>query len=428
MRAAIRARKVVIACVLGTSLEWYDFFLYGTAAALVFGPLFFPAADPATGTLLSFATFGVGFVARPIGAVLFGHFGDQVGRRNVLGVTLLVMGLATFLIGLLPTYATMGLAAPILLGVLRFVQGISLGGQWGGAVLMLAEHGPPGRRGLYASLAQAGVPAGNLLSAALFGAAGLLPGDAFLTWGWRVPFLLSGLLALVGVWVLTDVAESPLFAAVPDRARLPLVEVLVTHPRALISAFCARVGVDVAYYVFTLYVLSYLAGVPGSPTGVALNALLVASAVQLALIPLFGSLSDRFGRRRVYLAGIAAAALWIFAFFPLLDTAATPAIMLAVIVALIAHAAMYGPQAAFIAERFSTRLRYSGASLGYQAAGVVGGGLAPIVSIFLLDVSGTTTVVSLYVLLALAVSAAGLALAPKPVPWTAVSAPAPAGA
>jgi MFS family permease len=407
-------RRVIAACLAGTSLEWYDFFLYGTAAALVFGRLFFPDAEPGTATLLAFATYGVGFAARPVGAVVFGHFGDRVGRRNVLAVSLLIMGMATFLIGLLPARATIGIAAPVLLVLLRFVQGLSLGGEWGGAVLLSMEHSEPRRRGLAASWVQVGVPAGNLLAAGMLGLASLVLSDsAFITWGWRVPFLFSGALALVGLWIRHRVAESPLFAGIPTTARMPLLEAFRTHPRALGSAFCARIGVDVVFYVFTLYLLTYLAE-RGVDRDTGLNAVFVASAAQLALIPLFGALSDRVGRRPVYLAGALAAAGWVFAFFALLDTGSFPAIAVAVGVALLIHAAMYGPQAAFIAELFTTRLRYSGTSLGYQLAGVAGGALAPVVAILLFDRFGTTVAVSLYVVAALAVTVLGLAIAPEP--------------
>jgi MFS family permease len=406
-------RKVIVACLSGTSLEWYDFFLYGTATALVFGPLFFPAADPLTGTLLAFATHGVGFIARPVGAAVFGHFGDRVGRKNVLAVTLLTMGMATFLIGLIPSYATIGVAAPITLVLLRFVQGFSLGGEWAGAVLMSIEHGSPRRSGLNGSWPQVGVPAGSLLAAGSLGAANLLLSDsAFLTWGWRVPFLLSGVLALVGLWLRTSVAESPVFVGIRARSRSPLVESVQTHPRALASAFTVRIGTDTVYYIFTLYIITYLTGSLDMARGTALNAALIGSAGQLLLIPLFGALSDRVGRRPVYLAGAVGAAVWGFVFFPLLDTRSFAAIALAAVVALLMHAAMWGPQAAFVAELFSTRLRYSGASLGTQAAGIAGGALAPIVAISLFRWFDSTIAISMYATVALGFSVLGLLIAP----------------
>jgi MFS family permease len=310
-----------------------------------------------------------------------------------------------------------GVLAPIMLAVLRFAQGLGLGGEWGGAVIMSLEHGDPRRRGFNASWPQVGVPAGYVLATALLTILSATLSDAaFLSWGWRVPFLLSGVLVFVGLWVRLRITESPLFAQVEQKgakARMPLVEVLRTHPRALLSAFTARIGVDVAFYTFTAYILVYLTGPLGLDRDLGLNAVLIASALQLGLIPLFGSMSDRFGRRRVYLAGVIGAAVWVFAFFPLLETRSFPLIVLATAVALLCHAAMYGPQAAFIAELFSTRLRYSGASMGYQVAGIVGGGLAPIIAIKLFDSFGTTVAVSVYVVAALAVTAVGLAIAPE---------------
>ncbi|WP_433061241.1 MFS transporter [Dactylosporangium sp. CS-033363] len=405
-------KRVIIASLVGTSLEWYDFFLYGSAAALVFGKLFFPSFASVTGTLLAFATYAVGFVARPLGGIVFGHFGDRFGRKGVLVVTLVLMGGATFAIGLLPTYATWGAAAPILLVALRFLQGLGLGGEWGGAVVMTMEHGGDERRGLNASWPQVGVPAGNLLAAGVLWLLNTVQTDAvFLSWGWRVPFLLSGVLILVGLWIRFTVAESPQFVAVDKTAQLPLLEVLTRHPRALLVAMAARVGTDVAFYVFTLYVLTYVTGTVKLPRDYALSAVLIGSALQLVLIPLFGALSDRVGRRPVYAAGAIGAALWAFAFFPLLDTANRAAIVLAVVVALVAHAAMYGPQAAFVAEQFSTRLRYSGASMGYQIAGIFGGALAPIIAVKLVAATGSALSVSVYVLVALALTGVGLAFA-----------------
>jgi metabolite-proton symporter len=410
-------RRVIVASLIGTSLEWYDFFIYGTAAALVFNKLFFPSFEPLVGTLLAFATYAVGFIARPLGGVVFGHYGDKLGRKNVLVVTLLMMGIATFAIGLMPTHATIGVWAPIVLVALRFVQGLGLGGEWGGAVLMTLESGDDRRRGLNASWPQVGVPIGLLLANGVLSLMGGITSDAaFLSWGWRIPFLLSGLLVIVGLWIRLSIAESPLFQAVEaedTKARTPIVEVLRTYPRQVLLAIGARVGVDVAFYTFVLFITTYVATYLGLPRSYALNAVLVAAAVQVFLIPWFGHLSDRFGRRPVYLFGAVGAAVWVFVFFALLDTGSFLLILLATVVSLVFHAAMYGPQASFIAEMFPTRVRYTGASMGYQLAGILGGALAPIISVALLDRFDTSLVVSLYVVLMLALTTVCVLLSPE---------------
>jgi metabolite-proton symporter len=410
-------RKVIVASLIGTSLEWYDFFIYGTAAALVFNQLFFPTFEPLVGTLLAFTTYAVGFVARPLGGLVFGHYGDRIGRKNVLVVTLLLMGIATFAIGLLPTYATIGVWAPILLVTLRFLQGLGLGGEWGGAVLMTLESGGANRRGLNASWPQVGVPIGLLLANGILALMGAVTNEpAFLSWGWRVPFLLSGLLVLVGLWIRMTIAESPLFREVEEshtKAGAPIMEVLRHYPKQVLLAIGARVGVDVAFYTFVLFITTYVATYLKLPRNYALNAVLIAAAVQVLLIPFFGSLSDRFARRPVYLAGAIGAAVWVFVFFALLDTGQFWLIVLATVVALVFHAAMYGPQAAFISEMFPTKVRYTGASMGYQLAGIIGGALAPIISVALLDRFDTSIAVSVYALAMLLVTIICVLIAPE---------------
>jgi metabolite-proton symporter len=396
--------KVVSASLVGTTIEWYDFFLYGSAAALVFNKLFFPEQAPAVGTMLAFGTYALGFVARPIGGIVFGHFGDKVGRKQMLVVALLLMGIATFAIGLLPTYATIGVAAPLLLLLCRLIQGFAVGGEWGGAVLMVAEHGSRERRGFWSSWPQAGVPAGNLLSVlVLFILASTTSDAAFLAWGWRVPFLLSAVLVVIGLWIRLSLTESPLFARAQAeferrqvQRRAPAFDAVRKYPREVLSAMGARFVENVCYYIFTAFVLTYVTETVGLDRQVALNAVLVASAVHFVVIPLFGALSDKVGRRPLYLVGAVGVGVWGFVFFPLLDSASQVGITVAITVGLVLHAAMYGPQAAFFSELFGTSVRYSGASIGYQLASVFAGSLAPIIALALLSAYGSSVPVSVY--------------------------------
>ncbi|MHC4402237.1 MAG: MFS transporter [Planctomycetota bacterium] len=404
-----------MASFIGTTIEWYDFFLYGTAAATMFDRLFFPTLDPLAGTMAALATYSVGFFARPVGGVVFGHFGDRLGRKSMLVTTLMMMGVATFLIGLLPTYAQIGVAAPVLLVLLRFIQGLGVGGEWGGAVLMAVEHGHRGRRGLYASWVQAGVPAGLLLATAVFTLFNLLPEESFLRWGWRVPFLLGIALLGVGLFIRLRVLESPLFAQLQDRSkavRVPLLDVVRRYPRNILLAMGARFAENGCFYIFTVFLLTYATVELGLARTTILNGVLIASAVQFFVIPLFGILSDRVGRRPVYLGGAWALAVFAFPFFMLVDTGNTLMIWLAIIVALIVHAAMYAPQAAFFSELFGTEVRYSGASIGYQLASPLAGGIAPLIAAALLQWSdGEPWPVSVYLIVLAAVTIVSVWLA-----------------
>jgi metabolite-proton symporter len=405
-------RRVIWASLVGTTLEWYDFFVYGSVAALVFSKVFFPSHDPTVGLLLSFATFAVGFVARPFGALLFGHFGDTIGRKRVLVITMLLMGVATVGIGVLPSYEQAGIVSTYLLVLLRLAQGIALGGEWGGAVLMVAEHGDARKRGLYTSGTQLGVPVGNLLSVGVLALiSGMLSESDFVSWGWRIPFLLSAILVFVGLWVRSGIAESPEFAALAAGGKVtsrPLVELIKNHPKSLLIACFIRIGTDVAFYIFTLFVLSYVSTALGLDKTIALQGVLIASAIQIVLIPWFASLSDRYGRQIIFLIGSVGAALWSFPFFALLDTRKPVLITVSICVAVTLWALMYAPLAAFISELFPTKVSYSGVSLGFQLAGIFGGGLAPFIATGLLRQYGTPTAVAIYVAAALALSTAAV--------------------
>ncbi|MFG2651020.1 MFS transporter [Streptomyces sp. NPDC048436] len=403
--------RIISASLIGTTIEWYDFFLYGSAAALVFNTLFFPDSDPLVGTLLSFLTYAVGFAARPLGGVVFGHFGDKIGRKKLLVLSLMMMGGATFAMGLLPTHATLGIGAPILLTVLRLIQGFALGGEWGGAVLIVSEHGDDKNRGFWASWPQAGAPGGNLLATGVLALLAAVQSDeAFLAWGWRIPFLLSGVLVIIGLWIRVSVSESPLFLEAQARAEAaeasgeavkqedaPVVEVFRHNWRGVLTAIGTRLGENVSYYILTAFVLVYVTVHLELPKSTALNAVLIGSAVHFVTIPLWGALSDRIGRRPVTLIGSVGMAGWAFAFFALVDSESFAVITLAVTVGLLFHGAMYGPQAAFISEMFDTRVRYSGASMGSQLASIIGGALAPIIAVELLKDYGSATPVALYV-------------------------------
>jgi len=409
--------KIAGTSFIGTAIEWYDFFVYGNAAALVFGAKFFPSLSPLAGSLAAFSTFTVGFLARPLGGVFMGHFGDQIGRKSVLVASLMIMGVATFLIGLLPTYAQIGVWAPILLLALRFIQGLGVGGEWGGAVLIAVEHAPSHRRGFYGSFPQMGVPDGIILSNLVFlSLSKLLTREQFDSWGWRVPFLLSSALVAIGLYVRFQLEESPLFKEVAQArgyARIPIAELLHRHWRRVLLASLALIASTTVGYIVLVYVLSYGTTALGMSRNRVILMVLLASVLQLVMIPALSALSDRLGRRRVFMTGAIASAAWAVPFFILLDTRNPWLMLLSLSIAVTFVSAMYGPQGAIAAELFPTSVRYSGASVACQISSILGGGLAPTIAVALFAATGDSLFIAIYVAGACVVSFIAMALAPE---------------
>jgi MFS family permease len=400
--------RLATASSVGTTLEWYDFTVYNTLAALIFNRLFFPSFDPMSGTILAFSTYAVGYLSRPLGGVVFGHLGDKRGRGFVLVLTLVLMGICTGLMGLLPTYTSIGIYSAILLVMLRFVQGVALGGEWAGAVLISVEHGDQARRGRNASFTQVGPSFGTLLATGGIALTTFLASpDDFLAWAWRIPFLASIVLVGFGLWVRRGVDETPMFTRLEEsgaRAETPIGEVLRHYWPRLLIAGGVRVGSDVLYALVVVFSLTYVTTVLNLSRTLALTAIMTGSLVNALIIPLFGVLSDRVGRRGVYGAGALMGMVWAFGFFVLADTGRPLLIMVAVVVGLVCHAAMFGPQAAFVTEQFPTRVRYAGSSLAYTLAGIAGGGSAPLIFASLFRAYHTTTAISWYVVAALCVT------------------------
>ena len=409
-------RRAVFASTVGTTIEWYDFFLYGTAAALIFPQLFFPNQSRFTGILLSFGVQFVGFASRPIGAAIFGHFGDRVGRKGTLVITLLLMGTATMLIGLLPTYSSIGIAAPILLTLLRIAQGIGVGGEWGGSVLLSMEWGSRKRRGLMASWPQMGVPLGLIISTAAIKLTTRFTGDSFDSWGWRLPFLFSVVLIGIGLYVRLRVLESPEFTVVRKQekvVKLPVLEVIRTQPREVLTSAFVRLSEQAPFYIFITFVLTYGTEKLKFEKGDLLNDVLIAATVGLVCVPLFGWLSDIIGRRTMYGIGIVCMGLFAFPYYGLLNTQRNGLVMLAIVLSLVFHAMQYGPQAALISENFGTNVRYSGAGLGYQMASVIAGGPAPLIAAKILEKTNSSIGISWYILGCSVVAMTALLLMPR---------------
>jgi MFS family permease len=402
-RHSAELRKAVIAATVGTTIEWYDFFIYGTAAGLVFGKLYFPNESALAGTLAAFGTYFIGFVGRPIGAAIFGHYGDRIGRKATLIATLMAMGIATFLIAFVPTYSAIGIWGAIILTILRVIQGIGVGGEWGGSVLIAMEWSRThGSRGLIASWPQFGVPSGLFLSNLVMLGFSAWTGEAqFLAWGWRIPFALSIVLVGVGLWVRLGILETPMFQRLVSEQKIeraPVLEVIKRQPREIILSALVRMAEQAPFYIFTAFVFSYGVGTLKMPRNLILSAVLAASVLSFITIPLCGHISDRIGRRKMYLIGSAVTGLFGFLYFGMIDTAITSAVFIAIVLSLIPHDMQYGPQAALIAEAFTPRLRYSGASLGYQLASIIAGGPAPIIATALFAAYHSGYAIAIYIL------------------------------
>ncbi len=394
-------RKAVIASTIGTTIEWYDFFLYGTAAGLVFGKLFFPNTNPLSATLLAFGTYFIGFIGRPIGAAIFGHYGDRIGRKGTLIATLLCMGIATFLIAFVPTYESIGIWGAILLTVLRMIQGIGVGGEWGGSVLLAMEWSRThGHRGLVASWPQFGVPCGLFLSNLAVLLFSYVAGDQFGIWGWRLPFLLSIVLVAIGLWIRLGILETPVFQQLVNNNKIekaPVLEVVAKQPREIILSALLRMSEQAPFYIFTAFVFAYAVGTLKMDRNFILTAVLVAACVSFVTIPLSGHISDRIGRTKMYLIGAATTGVFGFIYFGMVDTAIPALVFIAIVLSLIPHDMQYGPQAALIAEAFTPRLRYSGSSLGYQLASIIAGGPAPLIATWLFAEYKSGYAISVYI-------------------------------
>ncbi|MQA81294.1 MAG: MFS transporter [Streptosporangiales bacterium] len=411
-------RQVAAASLIGTVVEWYDFFLYGTMAALVFNKQFFPTFDPLVGTLVAFATFAAGFITRPLGGVVFGHLGDRLGRKKMLVITMMIMGLSTFGMGLLPTYAQIGVAAPLVLLLLRMLQGIGLGGEWGGAILLCVEHAPRNRRGWFSSWPQLGVPVGLLLATLSVSAVSSFGDNALAEGGWRIPFLISIVLVVIGLFIRLRISEPPAFQRLKendDRARVPLFEVIRKHPRITLLGMGARISESVTFNVYNAFLVTYTVEVLKLKQHIVLDSLVIAAIVGFAVVLLAGRLSDRIGRRPVFMAGAILAAVSAFPIFALVDTATPALIALAVVVGWgIAACGMYGPEGALFAEIFPTRVRYSGMSVVYQIGVLPSGAIAPLVCTALVtQFSGSSWPVAVYVVAMALISIVSLIFLPE---------------